>query len=95
MLKSIKSRIKNFKTVNKTVIITATKGLAIELDTSPLEVKFQFDKRHIIIFGRINVRTNFVRFNSNEKEESALNKLGINLNDIALQIEEYSIPLNH
>lgn len=96
MLKSIKSRIKNLRTgADNTVIITVTKGQAIDVDSFNLDIRFQHGERHMTISGQINMRTNFVHLYSDEKEEAALAKVGINLDEIAHQIEEKSIPLNH
>tara|TARA_R110000772_G_scaffold88986_8_gene184669 strand:+ start:2014 stop:2304 length:291 start_codon:yes stop_codon:yes gene_type:complete len=96
MLKSIKSRIKNLRTgADNTVIITVMKGEAIDVDSFKLDIRFQHGERQMTISGHINMRTNWVHLNSDEKEEEALAKVGINLDDIGYQIEEKSIPLNH
>ena len=96
MLKSIKSRIKNLRTgADNTVIITVHKGHAIDEDSSSLLVHFQRGGKHITISGQINMRTNWVHFFTDHDVEDVLKGWGVNVDDIGLQIEQKSIPLNH
>jgi len=77
-----------------TIIITAKKGHSIDVDSSSLEVIFQKGDVIKTISGHINMRTNWVHL-YDEKVEIELNDWGVDLDDIGLQIENRSIPLNH
>ena len=78
-----------------TIIITATLGQFTDVDNQRLEVKFQKGDAIKTISGHINMRTNWVHLDSDEKVENELNDWGVDVDDIGLQIEQKSIPLNH